>query len=388
MFRFVRMIGYIVKMKKFFALAVCIAAIQSCSLLKFSVDMGDEPIPATDVNTRVMVRAFYRDFSAGIINAADSIVSLSPDLDTKIRAMRWKMDATSICAGTAYGSLPEMSLINTWLFCNTMDMYMSSAPDSLLFGAQSHLAREVSANMNLKIDSLAAKVLPGQRYRLMKDFVAENSSLKDPAVQKDMLLKWIAFTGQSDTSYVKSQGSISQTIADMSDKMSGYSSQWANEISWTKDMFTARLDGSTAGDELKSRMDSLYADFHRMSLVLENSPEIMASITDDMNAQLTELINTINHSLDNAFSNIDTQRAALEVFIDTQRVRLMKEADASVAAAIDRTMDGVPALVGSILLYLALFIAVLFSIPFALGFMLGRAREKKRSAGKDTADKH
>ena len=114
----------------------------------------------------------------------------------------------------------------------------------------------------------------------------------------------------------------------------------------------------------------------------------MASITDDMNAQLTELINTINRSLDNAFSNIDTQRAALEVFIDTQRVRLMKEADASVAAAIDRTMDGVPALVGSILLYLALFIAVLFSIPFALGFMLGRAREKKRSAGKDTADKH
>ena len=90
-------------------------------------------------------------------------------------------------------------------------------------------------------------------------------------------------------------------------------------------MFTARLDGSTAGDELKSRMDSLYADFHRMSLVLENSPEIMASITDDMNAQLTELINTINRSLDNAFSNIDTQRAALEVFIDTQRVRLMKE---------------------------------------------------------------
>ena len=82
------MIGYIVKMKKFFALAVCMAAIQSCSLLKFSVDMGDEPIPATDVNTRVMVRAFYRDFSAGIINAADSIVSLSPDLDTKIRAMR------------------------------------------------------------------------------------------------------------------------------------------------------------------------------------------------------------------------------------------------------------------------------------------------------------
>ena len=103
-------------MKKFFALAVCMAAIQSCSLLKFSVDMGDEPIPATDVNTRVMVRAFYRDFSAGIINAADSIVSLSPDLDTKIRAMRWKMDATSICAGTAYGSLPEMSLFTHGCF--------------------------------------------------------------------------------------------------------------------------------------------------------------------------------------------------------------------------------------------------------------------------------
>lgn len=388
MFRFVNMICRITKMKKFLVLALATSVVQSCSLLKFSVDMGDEPMPAADVNTRVMVRAFYKDFSAGIINAADSIVACAPDLDTKMRAMRWKMDATSICAGAAYGSLPEMSLLNTWLFCNTMDGYMASAPDSLLFGPQSGIAREVSGRMNVKIDSLAAKVLTEQRYSLMKDFVAENSSLSDPAVQRDMLLKWIAFTGQSDTSYVKNQGSISQTIADMSDKMSGYSSQWANEVSWTKDMFSARFESNTTGDELKIRMDSLYADFHRMSIVLENSPEIMASITDDMNAQLTELINTINYSLDHAFSNIDAQRAAFEVFIDTQRVRLMKEADASVAAAIDRTMDGVPALVGSILLYLALFIAVLFSIPFALGFMLGRAREKKRAAGKDAADKH
>lgn len=380
------MICRITKMKKFLVLALAAAAVQSCSLLKFSVDMGDEPMPAADVNTRVMVRAFYKDFSAGIINAADSIVTVSSDLNTKMRAMRWKMDATSICAGTAYGSLPEMSLLNTWLFCNTMDLYMASAPDSLLFGPQSGIAREVSGRMNGKIDSLAAKILPGQRYRLMKNFVTEHSSLSDPAVQKDMLLKWISFTGQSDTSYVKSQGSISQTIADMSDKMSGYSSQWANEISWTKDMFTARFESDTTGDELKNRLDSLYADFHRMSLVLENSPEIMASITDDMNAQLTELINTINYSLDHAFSNIDTQRAALETFLDTQRVRLMKEADASVAAAIDRTMDGVPALIGSILLYLVLFIAVLFSIPFALGFMLGRLREKRAAKKKDGPD--
>ena len=60
-----------------------------CSLLKVSVSTGD-PLSKEQMDVRTMTRGFYYDMAGEVARAADSIVSLSPDLGVRVAAVRWK----------------------------------------------------------------------------------------------------------------------------------------------------------------------------------------------------------------------------------------------------------------------------------------------------------
>ena len=372
---------YICRMIRSLFLILCALTLGSCSLFRFSVDTGGTPLPGRDLSIRTMTRAFGAEFISRVARAADSIAEGSADPAIRIEALRWKMNATAACASAVYQSVPEVALLNTWVLCRQMQHYMAATPDSLLLGPRSGIARTVSDELLSQMDTLAAGLLAPDRLAEMAEFT-EKYAAAHPVQQMrfaapDLMLAWVRHLGISDQDYVKTVGSVQEVIADMGDRMSGAARQFGDRVDWTADLIALRMEQDSIRDRLSMQLDSLAGDCSRMVLILEHSPQLADPLAAGFNARIAELIATLDGSMAHAFAAIDRQRTELQRFVDAQREVLMQEARQTARDTVQNVLDGLPGLVGSVLLYLVLALAVLFGVPFALGFLLGRARTRR-----------
>ena len=83
------------------------ASLTGCSLLKVAVATGD-PLSKEEMNVRTMTRGFYYDMAGEVARAADSIASLSPDVNTRVAAVRWKIRATRAGVNAAMQGIPDV----------------------------------------------------------------------------------------------------------------------------------------------------------------------------------------------------------------------------------------------------------------------------------------
>ena len=105
--------------------------------------------------------------------AADSIVERSSDPAVRIAAVQWKIRATRAGVSAAMQGIPDVALSDLWMLCRRMDASFAARPDSLLFGAQSDIARRTARRLDARIARLARQMLPEERYALMERFVGE-----------------------------------------------------------------------------------------------------------------------------------------------------------------------------------------------------------------------
>ncbi|MDD4819579.1 MAG: hypothetical protein PHD21_01950 [Flavobacteriales bacterium] len=349
---------------------------QGCSLLK--LETGDTPLPQKDINARATIRSFYNDYCANIIATSDSIISVSDDPQMKLIAIKWKINATSLCADAAYNSMPEIAILNTWFLCYNLDNYISKYGNEY-FKEYTPLVKS-STQTNLKnIKTIAKNYLSVDRYMKMESFVQTFKMDYNKDVNIDLYLPWLRYIDVPDSTYITTTGSIAQTIENLDSKVNGMSTQWGYNIAWSKDFFLTEMSRDSTKAEINSRLDSLLSDFNRISRTLENSPELLASITNDLNKNVTEIIETMNRSVDNAFVDIDNQRRELQTFIDSQRVSIMAQADSTASHAVNTALDAIPSMIGKVLLWVILFTVVLFSIPFGIGYFIGNVMGKKKA---------
>ena len=358
-----------------------------CSLFRFSVDTGNPPLSTEEVNVRTMTRGFYYDLSDEITRTADSIVSTAPDISVRIRAIRWKMQSTRAAVAAAMQSTPDVALLDTWLLCVRMDSAFCRLPDSLLFREQTPLARTVAARLSKKAGRLAANLLPEEKYRLMERFVAEYMTANPVTASQftpvNTTLPWIEFLRANGVEPQYNVGSVSDVIADLGDRFGGQSAQTVNSITWSKDIFEMRLAQDSLHLQIGMQLDSLERNFTRMVMVAEHLPEISDRMLAELNARATQLISTMEASVDHAFSDLDRQRTELQYYVSRERETLVEQLRAAGDDLVRTTLDAVPGVIGQLLFYFVLAVAVLVGGPFALGFWLGgvraRARMKKRA---------
>ena len=311
-----------------------------CSLLKVAVATGD-PLSKEQMNVRTMTRGFYYDMAGEVARAADSIVAASLDVNVRVAAVRWKIRATRAGVTAAMQGIPDVALADLWILCRRMNEGFAQAPDSLLFGLQSDIARDAALRLDRRAGRLARQVLPDDRYALMERFV---------------------------TDYVR----------DVNDRLSGQTQQVTNSVSWSKDIFEMRLRQDSLRLQVGAQLDSLERSFNRIVVVAEHLPEISDKVLEELNRQATQLIWTMNASVDNAFADFDRQRGELQQYVTREREALVEQLRATGDELVRTTLDAVPGLVGKILLYVVLALAVLIGGPFALGFWLGGVRAKAR----------
>ena len=127
-------------------------------LLKVAVATGD-PLSKEEMNVRTMTRGFYYDMAAEVARTADSIAQAAPELAVRVAAVRWKIHATRAGVSAAMQGIPDVALADMWILCRRMNERFAATPDSLLFGAQSGMARDAAARLDRRAARLARQVL-------------------------------------------------------------------------------------------------------------------------------------------------------------------------------------------------------------------------------------
>lgn len=372
---------------KLAAALLAAVSLAGCSLLKLNVSTGD-PLPPEDARARLMTRGFYYDLTDGIVRTADSISRSTPDMQTKIRAIRWKIQATRAAVAAAMQPIPEVALADTWILCRRMEDAFAAVPDSLLFGPLTPLARTAAKLFSVRADSLASEVLDPDRYRLMRRFVDEYLAATPPdngeVAPLNTTLAWVRFLEDNGVEKDYSSGSISEVLADMSDRVGGQTQQMANSLGWSKDILELQLQQDSIRTQVGRQLDSLDTNFRRIVTVMEHIPEISDAVVSSLNDQVQSIISSMNASVDNAFLNIDRQRDELQHYVSAERSALVSDMRAAADDAIRTALEGIPALVGKVVGWLVLLAVVMLGTPFLLGFWLGglRTRMRQRKNGK------
>ena len=348
--------------------------------MKVAVATGD-PLSKEQMNVRTMTRGFYYDMAGEVARAADSIVAASPDVNVRVAAVRWKIRATRAGVTAAMQGIPDVALADLWILCRRMNEGFVQAPDSLLFGLQSDIARDAALRLDRRAGRLARQVLPDDRYALMERFVTDYVR-DNPASEGDetdnTTLAWLEYLRAAGVEQDYATGSIAEVLADVNDRLSGQTQQVTNSVSWSKDIFEMRLRQDSLRLQVGAQLDSLERSFNRIVVVAEHLPEISDKVLEELNRQATQLIWTMNASVDNAFADFDRQRGELQQYVTREREALVEQLRATGDELVRTTLDAVPGLVGKILLYVVLALAVLIGGPFALGFWLGGVRAKAR----------
>lgn len=373
-------------MKRRSALRIAVAALVAlaatgCSLLKVSVSTGD-PLPKRAAELRLMTRGFYYDMAAEIARTADSIAAGASDPATRIRAVRWKLRATRAGVDAAMQSVPEAALADLWILCRRMDAGFARMPDSLLFGAQSPLARSLAARLDRRIARLARETLDGERYGLTERFVADyvrDHPVRDEAEgAANTLLAWTEFLRTEGHEPDYATGSIAEVLADVSDRVSGQTQHLSNSIGWSKDLVEMQLREEAFGARLGEQLDSLDRQFGRLALVAEQLPELSEAMTEALGAQLAAALDAVDATTRTAFADLERQRTELQSYVSGERDALVGQLRDAAAELVREAFDAVPGLVGRVLLYFVLALVVLVGGPFALGMWLGGVRERAR----------
>ena len=342
-----------------------VLALTGCSLLKVAVATGD-PLSKEEMNIRTMTRGFYYDMASEVSRTADSIAAAAPDIATRVAAVRWKIRATRAGVSAAMQGIPDVALADMWILCRRMD---------------EGLARDAAARLDRRAARLARQVLAVDRYGLMERFVADyvRENPADGEMEgSNTTLAWIEFLRANGIEHAYATGSIAEVLADVNDRVSGQTQQLANSVGWSKDLIAMQLQQDSMRLEVGARLDSLERNFTRIVVVAEHLPEISDKVLEELNKQVTQLIYTMNYSLDNAFANFDRQRDELQRYVTAERQALVDQLRESADGVVQRTLDAVPGLVGKVLLYVVLALVVLIGGPFALGFWLGGVRERGR----------
>lgn len=302
-------------------------------------------------------------------------------MNVRVAAVRWKIRATRAGVTAAMQGIPDVALADLWILCRRMNEGFAQAPDSLLFGLQSDIARDAALRLDRRAGRLARQVLPDDRYALMERFVTDYVR-DNPASEGDetdnTTLAWLEYLRAAGVEQDYATGSIAEVLADVNDRLSGQTQQVTNSVSWSKDIFEMRLRQDSLRLQVGAQLDSLERSFNRIVVVAEHLPEISDKVLEELNRQATQLIWTMNASVDNAFADFDRQRGELQQYVTREREALVEQLRATGDELVRTTLDAVPGLVGKILLYVVLALAVLIGGPFALGFWLGGVRAKAR----------
>ncbi|HCE4578222.1 chemotaxis protein [Vibrio parahaemolyticus] len=362
-----------------------VTTLSGCSLLEVKIDSQTVPLTKQELNMRILTREYALQFFAQVEQAAD-VLQEQYDPNDKVNqsyVLLWKINAEEGLQAAAYQVSPMAALIDTWVFTHQMNQFYATGAGRDIFATDE--AKQVSAHLANEVDLLAQSLLKKEVYDKTKLFVADFvkqypfadlSMIRTPAYRA-----WLEANQISEEDAVTTLGTMPEALGDVSDRLSLVSEQTPKIMTWKAQLLA--LNSSASIEKVNAALNSLQVTADSMRDFIDNNPEYMRYLAEQMAVELQPLAEDIDQKTEARLSQLGEERQALEdmvarerqeiaLIITHEREKFAQDMDRVSQEVVNLAMTKLIKLVKSTIVYFILFIAAIFFAPLGLGYVLGK----------------
>ncbi|EGR1581527.1 chemotaxis protein [Vibrio parahaemolyticus] len=362
-----------------------VTTLSGCSLLEVKIDSQTVPLTKQELNMRILTREYALQFFAQVEQAAD-VLQEQYDPNDKVNqsyVLLWKINAEEGSQAAAYQVSPMAALIDTWVFTHQMNQFYATGAGRDIFATDE--AKQVSAHLANEVDQLAQSLLKKEVYDKTKLFVADFvrqypfadlSMIRTPAYRA-----WLEANQISEEDAVTTLGTMPEALGDVSDRLSLVSEQTPKIMTWKAQLLA--LNSSASIEKVNAALNSLQVTADSMRDFIDNNPEYMRYLAEQMAVELQPLVDDIDQKTEARLSQLGEERQALEemvarerqeiaLIITHEREKFAQDMDRVSQEVVNLAMTKLIELVKSTIVYFILFIAAIFFAPLGLGYVLGK----------------
>ncbi|HCG7088473.1 TPA: chemotaxis protein [Vibrio parahaemolyticus] len=362
-----------------------VTTLSGCSLLEVKIDSQTVPLTKQELNMRILTREYALQFFAQVEQAAD-VLQEQYDPNDKVNqsyVLLWKINAEEGLQAAAYQVSPMAALIDTWVFTHQMNQFYATGAGRDIFATDE--AKQVSAHLANEVDQLAQSLLKKEVYDKTKLFVADFvrqypfadlSMIRTPAYRV-----WLEANQISEEDAVTTLGTMPEALGDVSDRLSLVSEQTPKIMTWKAQLLA--LNSSASIEKVNAALNSLQVTADSMRDFIDNNPEYMRYLAEQMAVELQPLVDDIDQKTEARLSQLGEERQALEemvarerqeiaLIITHEREKFAQDMDRVSQEVVNLAMTKLIELVKSTIVYFILFIAAIFFAPLGLGYVLGK----------------
>ncbi|ELN6869186.1 chemotaxis protein [Vibrio parahaemolyticus] len=362
-----------------------VTTLSGCSLLEVKIDSQTVPLTKQELNMRILTREYALQFFAQVEQAAD-VLQEQYDPNDKVNqsyVLLWKINAEEGLQAAAYQVSPMAALIDTWVFTHQMNQFYATGAGRDIFATDE--AKQVSAHLANEVDQIAQSLLKKEVYDKTKLFVADFvkqypfadlSMIRTPAYRA-----WLEANQISEEDAVTTLGTMPEALGDVSDRLSLVSEQTPKIMTWKAQLLA--LNSSASIEKVNAALNSLQVTADSMRDFIDNNPEYMRYLAEQMAVELQPLVDDIDQKTEARLSQLGEERQALEemvakerqeiaLIITHEREKFAQDMDRVSQEVVNLAMTKLIELVKSTIVYFILFIAAIFFAPLGLGYVLGK----------------
>ncbi|OEB48895.1 chemotaxis protein [Vibrio parahaemolyticus] len=305
-----------------------VTTLSGCSLLEVKIDSQTVPLTKQELNMRILTREYALQFFAQVEQAAD-VLQEQYDPNDKVNqsyVLLWKINAEEGLQAAAYQVSPMAALIDTWVFTHQMNQFYATGAGRDIFATD-------EANQISEEDA------------------------------------------------VTTLGTMPEALGDVSDRLSLVSEQTPKIMTWKAQLLA--LNSSASIEKVNAALNSLQVTADSMRDFIDNNPEYMRYLAEQMAVELQPLVDDIDQKTQERLSQLGEERQALEemvarerqeiaLIITHEREKFAQDMDRVSQEVVNLAMTKLIELVKSTIVYFILFIAAIFFAPLGLGYVLGK----------------
>ena len=373
----------------FFSVLILSLCLLSCSLVK--IESEQKPLTTTDLNTRLLTQSFVRSAADKVEKAADSILDYSEDIELQKNSLYWKINTLSSFRKVGFQTSPKLALMDSWALMIAAKNYFSLDETKKTFHPYDKLVIETTEDNLKEIQKIAQHLLSDTDFVNHKEFL-EDYARKNPLkslvfYHKPVREDYQKFKQIPDSLSVQTVGSLSEVVADLTNKLTYTSENSGKQLQWNTELLLKKNGIDSL--KIKQIADSLDIKFSKLVFLAEDAPtqfnnalksfqKDLDRFNEKLNGSIVFSMNHLSNEREIVGNMIKEERIAIDSIVLRERTALTKEAGVISSKLLDSTMEHLKSIIKTVLGYLILLLAVIIFLPFMIGYYTGKTFHKKK----------
>lgn len=252
-------------------------------------------------------------YSGEIEAAADKIMRESTSPGTRRQALQWKTEAIPVLQNSLLKSDPITALADTWVFIFQMTDYMSQPAIQDQFGDSHSVVEGTLRTMNAQMEQLIQTAAPGANvadFRQKLSAWAEEHPIQTGiSARQSVDADLVGRLKQADMGAVASVRALEQSMGDLTARLDAYNLYAPKQARWQAELLLMDLTHDPQVGAAMSNVGELSNAALKASANMDRMPE------------------TLDRARANVLADVDTQRLAVQGFLQEERKQVINALD-------------------------------------------------------------